>query len=293
MAALTLATAAIGQNNPMAGKLITEGVSLPSGATIRLPEPSMADGLGAKAQQTVLKQVADKYPVEQFLRNSVVAPFVLKMESLTGATGERVGQRIDLWFVAHGTLQAVRDKKLLGELIAIDKAKSPILETKNETLDDRELAQRQIRVASTPDREETYSAFSAPILEKVQLSGVNRQMVTPSDGSIVAAQELAPQFANDARYPNQWRSIQRTPTGRIALGEPHAYSGNGQYVKVTSLVDAAGKPTGALLVEAHMVFDEPQGWFGGANLLRSKLPLAVQENVREFRRLLQQSSKKD
>jgi hypothetical protein len=64
----------------------------------------------------------------------------------------------------------------------------------------------------------------------------------------------------------------------------------GQYLKVTALVDADDKPNGKLFIEAHMVFHEPQGWFGGANLLGSKLPLAVQDNVREFRRLLRQSS---
>ena len=32
------------------------------------------------------------------------------------------------------------------------------------------------------------------------------------------------------------------------------------------------------------VFAEPTGWFEGANLLRSKLPLVVQNNVRNMRR---------
>ena len=32
-----------------------------------------------------------------------------------------------------------------------------------------------------------------------------------------------------------------------------------------------------------ILFDEPVGWFNGANLLRSKLPIVVQEGVRKFR----------
>ena len=45
-----------------------------------------------------------------------------------------------------------------------------------------------------------------------------------------------------------------------------------------------------MFIECHMIFDEPRGWFGGANLLRSKLPLAVQEEVRNFRRRLSAAS---
>ena len=43
------------------------------------------------------------------------------------------------------------------------------------------------------------------------------------------------------------------------------------------------EPAGAILVECHGVFEEPQGWFQGAPLLRSKLPMLVQEQVRGFR----------
>jgi hypothetical protein len=34
----------------------------------------------------------------------------------------------------------------------------------------------------------------------------------------------------------------------------------------------------------HTAFHEPQGWFEGHNVLRSKLPLVTKENVRTFRR---------
>ena len=44
------------------------------------------------------------------------------------------------------------------------------------------------------------------------------------------------------------------------------------------------RTSGAVLVEYHLVFEEPQGWFGGSNLLRSKLPLVCQDGVRKFRR---------
>ena len=39
-------------------------------------------------------------------------------------------------------------------------------------------------------------------------------------------------------------------------------------------------------MEYHVAFVEPQGWFHGTNLLRSKLPIVAQEMVRKFRRNL-------
>ena len=52
------------------------------------------------------------------------------------------------------------------------------------------------------------------------------------------------------------------------------------YFKITKLAE----PAGALFVEQHIVFAEPTGWFDGNNLLRSKLPIAVQDNVRTMRK---------
>jgi len=276
--------------NPIAKGLITEGVQLTSGATIKLPAPWMADGLDAAAQQAVIRKVAARYPFDLFIRKSVVSPFVLNMESINDAKGSRTGQRVDVAFVAHGTLKAIREKDLLGQLLSMSKGKSRGLETITRALDEKELAERGLSVKSSPELEESFVRFSIPIIEKVQLSGINREMTVYEDSSIVAAQIMDERFAKDPKYPNQWQPIVRNPGGQYVLGEAQPYSGNGQYVKVTQLVDAAGKPTGALFIEAHMVFDEPRGWFGGANLLRSKLPMAVQDNVRDFRRLLQMHS---
>ena len=52
------------------------------------------------------------------------------------------------------------------------------------------------------------------------------------------------------------------------------------YLKITKLAE----PAGAVFAEQHITFVEPHGWFDGENLLRSKLPLSVQENVRSTRK---------
>jgi len=59
-------------------------------------------------------------------------------------------------------------------------------------------------------------------------------------------------------------------------------------MKVTKLAE----PAGALFVEQHLIFAEPVDWFDGANLLRSKLPLVVQDRVRSIRRQWAKGSRK-
>jgi hypothetical protein len=83
--------------------------------------------------------------------------------------------------------------------------------------------------------------------------------------------------------PNQWRSIAREPGGKVTFGDPQPYSGFGMYVKVTPLVDQRGKHSGTLFIECHVAFDEPKDWFGGANLIRSKMPLVIKDRVQDFR----------
>ncbi len=45
-------------------------------------------------------------------------------------------------------------------------------------------------------------------------------------------------------------------------------------------------PADAVLVECHLVYEEPYGWFDGVNLVKQKVPMMVQEKARTFRRKL-------
>ena len=69
-----------------------------------------------------------------------------------------------------------------------------------------------------------------------------------------------------------------------ALRQPDAlpYSGAGGYLKITRLHE----PKGALFIEYHLIYSEPQGWFSGADPLTTKLPAIIQAEVRTFRREL-------
>ncbi|MBM4072266.1 MAG: hypothetical protein FJ271_25565 [Planctomycetes bacterium] len=51
------------------------------------------------------------------------------------------------------------------------------------------------------------------------------------------------------------------------------------------LPDRKGKDQ-AVYLEMHYILHEPKGWFGGVEVLRSKLPILVRENALEFRQKL-------
>jgi hypothetical protein len=105
--------------------------------------------------------------------------------------------------------------------------------------------------------------------------------------SIEIASVLDERFNNDAQFPNIWRKIDPQADKGMELGPPQPYAGLGNYVRVTQLKS----PVGALFVEIHTIYHEPQGWFDGFNLIRSKLPLVTKDNVASFRRKLAQAEK--
>jgi hypothetical protein len=280
LALIAVAAAASGMlatvpSNVTFDALTKSGVQLTDGTKIAVPLPSMPDGAKAEREREVIQSVAETRPFAQFVRNSRVAPFALKMESLANKDGRRTGQAVALWFVAHGDLDVMERERLFDDLFRLGASDSD-----DRQLTESELADRHIKpLPSLPGFEQRFSILNTQLLDKVQLNGVMQMVTTRSDQCVLAAFLLDPQFTNDEMFSNRWRSISRSQSGKTLLGDPVAYQGFGGYLKATTLASVKG----AVFVELHMVFNEPEGWFGGHNLLRSKLPLLMQENVRRFR----------
>lgn len=282
----SLVAAATAAENPLAAELLCDGVTMTTGDRITLADVSLADGLDHAAQQQVLRKVAGRYPLSLFTRKSPVAPFSLEMESIKDSSGERTGQRVDLWFIAYGSLQTITDEKLMEDTFKTDPKKPKDLPQSSRKLTEEELQARDLTTRSEADLKAGYSFFEAPVLERVIVSGVALGVRIKTDESVTVAARLEPEFGDDPDLPNRWRPVEHDEAGRVVIGDPKPYAGFGMIGKATALIDEDGRPTGMLLVECHAAFHEPKGWFGGANLLRSKLPLAVQDNVRDFRRKL-------
>ncbi|HEY6565643.1 MAG TPA: hypothetical protein VIY86_14235, partial [Pirellulaceae bacterium] len=138
----------------------------------------------------------------------------------------------------------------------------------------------RVTTLTTENISESYSHSLGDILDRVRLSTVGRACATDSGESLLVAGYVDPRFRNGARYRNTWQSISKATDGSELLGEPQPYAGAAYVVKVAPLRAYED----LLFVEAHVVFVEPEGWFQGANLLRSKLPPVIQVSVRAFRR---------
>lgn len=279
--------------NPVFLQLTREGVPVAGRAQARLRAPSMGDGLDAAGQHEVIARLAGPHRrVADLTRKSVVAPFVLKIGKVPVAEGHSPLRTIDLWFVAYGRLEQFTTRKSLRELVESKRSserspRSAGLPNEAKVLGEEALQQRGLEAEDTAGRKQGYLAATANLLDRVQLSTTHRVVVTRGQESVLAAGIIDPAFDDDAEYPNQWRPVERDRQGRFHLGDARPYRAAGFYAKATPLEE----PAGALFIEYHQVFGEPAGWFGGANLLRSKLPLMVQDGVRKLRRRLAKQGK--
>jgi len=264
--------------NPVYHALLTEGVEVGS-QSAELPSPAMPDGLSALKQQEAIEEVIGRaYSLDLFTRNSIVAPQIIRMDDAPiPSTGGRL-RRLDVYFIAYGDLETLAKKDFLEGLLGGEESE----QGEGQALSSDELAKRGIRIAPDATDHEGYGFGAFELLNKVKISGTVHSYWSKTDDSIVAAAKLDPRFVEDPEFPNRWQPIERTSTGTEQLGAPHPYQGSGEYLKITRLAS----PQGALFVELHAVYVEPEGWFGGTNLLTSKIPAVAQNQVRAVRRAL-------
>lgn len=243
---------------------------------VRLPAPTMAPGLPAAERAAALKQAAGKYSMDRWMRDSIVAPFVFDKTTLKDDSGQRVGYRLDLWFVAYGDLAAVEERGLFAEMLGADAddkdAGGPLTEA--------ELAARDIQLPSDAGVARQLVRYSVPVMDRVQVAGVVRTESVRGEDFLLGFSQIDERFNQDDQLANRWWSIEEG--GQPAEAQAQPYSGFAGYAIATELAE----PKGALLIECHAVIHEPYGWFAGRSLLSSKLPLLVQDNVRQFRRSL-------
>jgi hypothetical protein len=227
----------------------------------------MPDGLGGAGQKAAIAAlIGDDCAYDEFTRRSVVAPQLLKMRDVAPSDPEAPARGVDVWFVAY-------DDRFLRWLVAAGKGEGLGL---GRRLTEEELARRGIE----PDGgRESFRHVETDILGRVKLRATARVVWTTTRESVVIAAAVDPRFRGDQAFPNQWQSVVREG-GAARFGPANAWAGAAFYVKITRLAE----PAGALFVEQHVVFAEPAGWFGGANLLRPKLPLVIQGKVRAMRR---------
>lgn len=263
--------------NTLFKNLLETGLTINDKVKIKFPKPSMSDGLDAAKQKEVIKALlSGDYDYDEFTRKSVVAPQLMKIRNVPGGDANAPIRGVDVWFVVHGDFKKLEDDKYLDKLVNTGRGTGG----KGGELKADELAKRGIKKGDA--KREGYGFVEFDFLEKVRLRATGHAMWSRTNESVIAAAEIDPRFLNDKDYPNQWRPITKAD-GQVKLGDPQPWTGAAMYLKITKLHE----PAGAMFVEQHVIFVEPTGWFGGANLLGSKLPIAVQDNVRTMRKEFQ------
>ncbi|HEY1189618.1 MAG TPA: hypothetical protein VGE74_18370 [Gemmata sp.] len=260
------------EQNPLFRRLLDPGLEVGAGAKVKFPAPTMPDGLsGAKQKEVIKGLIGNDYSYDEFTRDSVVAPQLLRIDDIKPSDPKAPARRVDVWFIAYGDFKRLEDDKFLDKLTNVGKSNGG---GKGGPLKPEDLTKRKIEIKKGNEKREVYGTFEFDFLEKVRLTGTGHALWSRTRDSVVIAAEIDPRFAADKEFPNQWRSL-----GGDKVGPANPWGGAAMYLKITKLAE----PADAVLVEQHIIFAEPTGWFDGANLLRSKLPLAVQQNVRTVR----------
>jgi hypothetical protein len=298
----TTAVHAQGQtSNPIYNQLIQQGVPF-GGALRKIRPPTLPDGLNAAQQQQEIKKVLDvknsnstgqpiTYTAFIDKAAGINAPYVLLIddEKLGYGGSAQPGHSIDLWFVVYGKLDAITDPKFLKEQFQPDK---------KDRIDVLKAADLPLGMPAPGAREWVvhgqFMIFSNDI--RVRVRGTAHAMETTNANSSILAAITDQRFNNNPNFPNEWRPVLRDSNQQVVrdakggpqLGQRTPYNSTGGYIKTTTLV----QPTDAIMVEYHLVYDEPPTWFGGQNLLRSKLYTKTQDDVRSFRRRVGDASKK-
>lgn len=271
--------------NPLFQELLAQGIVLKDDVRAKLPAPTLADGLNGAAQQEALRKIiGDRYSVEEFARNAVVAPYVLKFSDVRN--GEVVARGVDLWFIVYGDLDGLANVEVLEKLntgrgreTTLHTLSTADLEVRKLPAGDADQAKRTEKPSAANER---FVHTVASIMDRVELHQTSRCMLSRTADSILIASLVDRRFDADREFPNAYHRLERSDLGEISKGAAQLYSGAGSYLKATKL----SQPQGAILVEYHMMYSEPRDWFNGANLLQSKLPILLQARVRELRREL-------
>jgi hypothetical protein len=264
-------------DNPVFRGLLTDGLTV-NGTRVTLPPPTLIDGQSAEAATAALNGVVgDDRALKELLRNSVTAPFILKTRDVKA--GEATVRVADLWFVVHAKLEEVDlDRTLRTSNDQATEVANMRVEMK--ILNEQDLRDQKIEPPSNRENyKEWYTHLTSRLLDRIHVEATDRAFATRSADSIVIAARTDPRFDASERFPNAWASLTKKGNAE-SRGAARPYSGGASYAKLTRLPN---EPV-ALFVEAHFAYVEPDEWFQGNPILRSKFGVIAQDQIRRLRR---------
>ncbi len=261
----------------LAAILTEHGVEVAEGVWSPLPTALVRLGVGDDEQS--LHELAGVAGWDRFVEDAVTAPVTVVIEAVT-AGDRRLGHRVRTAFVLHAALEKVQGEEAVKKTFGLEE------DSKGATA--KPLAAADLSaVGIEPDGSghEQFLFVEVPLLNRVKVRGVVRAEKHETPDGVQVAWEFDPRFGNEPRWRATWTRIEENELGGRIEGEPQPYKGCGGVVTVRKLA-AEGGSGDVLVVESRMVICEPEAWFQGSNLLRSKIPLTSQEGVRVLRRKL-------
>lgn len=264
-------------------------IVMPDGSRIALEPLVVTPEQSPAERQAKLAELSGRIDVKQFTRQSIQAPVMIHISPVKDQQGSRLAHRLHSAFVAYAPLEKLRDDQLLKQVFggAIEEASNQADADKLADADKNQPKEipadvlEQLAV-EMPGESERFQFVSFPILNEVEVQGTLHVRRTEGADWIQLDWLLDPRFEAAGEYANRWSKEARDELGQAVRTAPLPYAGMGGRLMV-SVIDAE---INQLLFESRMILHEPEDWFTGDNFLRAKLPLAIQENARIFRREL-------
>ncbi len=261
------------QRNPIFAEALRSGFQA-DGAIITFPAPILKDGLDAGEQHAaLLKLSGSEAALADLLRDSVTAPFILKLrDQKTDVATVRI---IDLWFVVRADLDGL-DPVEMAQQSSGKAVEAGNMRFESRLLTDDELKPRGRSSRRSRDFSRWFVHLKGRLLDRIAVEATDEAVATRTDESMVIASRTDPAFDTDKTLANRWWTLGQD--GQQGPGQP--FRGGLSYAKISRLKE----PAGSLLVEFHAAFIEPEAWFQGAPILRSKFAPIVQDQIRKLRR---------
>jgi hypothetical protein len=246
------------------------------GSAVTFPGPILKDGFDAARQHAALVELSgSEMALADLLRDSVTAPFLLKVRDQR--TSDATVRIVDLWFVVHSDLEGLDPIKVASQ--ASGKAvEAGNMRFESQLVSDDELKPHQRATLRGQDFSRWYVHLKGQLLDRLELEATNEAIATRTEESLLIAGRTDPEFDSDSKLANRWRTIGQDGQS----GPERSYSGSLNYAKLSRLK----QPAGFLLVEFHAAFLEPDAWFQGHPILRSKFAPVAQDQIRRLRREL-------
>jgi hypothetical protein len=263
------------QGNPIFAEALRSGFQA-DGATITFPAPILKDGLEAGQQHAaLLKLSGSERALADLLRDSVTAPFILKLRDQK--TKVATVRMIDLWFVVRGDLDGL-DPVKMAQQSSGKAVEAGNMRFESRLLTDDELKPRGRSSRRSRDSERWFVDLKGRLLDRIAVEATDEAIATRSKESMVIAGRTDPAFDSGSTLANRWWTLGLDGQ----QGTPQPFRGGMSYAKISRLKE----PAGALLVEFHAAFVEPEAWFQDAPILRSKFAPIAQDQIRKLRREL-------